>query len=55
MCIRDRYKTLERPVSTRGSECWVLMKIDEQRLAVFEGKILRRTYGPIQHILEKEK
>ena len=42
------YKTLLRPVLTYGSESWVVNKTDERRLAVFERKILRRIYGPVE-------
>jgi hypothetical protein len=31
-----------------GAECWTLSRTDERALDVFERKILRRIYGPIQ-------
>jgi hypothetical protein len=40
------YKTLIKPVLMYGAEAWVLSKVDETRLGVFERKILRRIYGP---------
>ena len=42
------YKTLIRPVLTYGSETWVLSKQDENRLSIFERKILRRIHGPVK-------
>ena len=41
------YKTLIRPVLTYASETWVLSKTNERQLAVFERKILRKIYGPL--------
>jgi len=41
------YKTLIKPVLIYGVETWVLSKVDELRLGVFERKILRRIYEPI--------
>jgi len=42
------YKTLMIPVVTYGSESWNLTKSDENVLRIFERKILRKIYGPIQ-------
>jgi hypothetical protein len=41
------YRTLIKPVLMCGAETWVLSRVDELRLGVFERKILRRIYGPI--------
>jgi hypothetical protein len=40
------YKTLIRPTLQDGSETWVLTKIEENRLLVFERKVLRTIYAP---------
>jgi hypothetical protein len=42
------YKTVLRPVTTYGSETWTLTKSDENSLRIFERKILRKIYGPVQ-------
>jgi hypothetical protein len=42
------YKTVIRPVITCGSETWTLTKSDENSLRIFERKILRKVYGPVQ-------
>jgi hypothetical protein len=39
---------LVRPVTTYGSETWTLTKSDENSLRIFERKILRKVYGPVQ-------
>jgi hypothetical protein len=41
------YKTLIKPVLMCGAETWVLSKVDDLCLGVFERKILRRIYGTI--------
>jgi len=38
--------TLLRPVITYGAENWPLRKEDERKLIVWEGKVLRKIYGP---------
>lgn len=35
-----------RPIALYASETWTTAKADEQKVAVFERKVLRRTYGP---------
>jgi hypothetical protein len=42
------YKTLIRPEVTEGSETWRLTSRNEQQLKIFEWKILRKIFGPIQ-------
>jgi len=32
-----------------GSECWTLFQSDEQKLDMFERKVLQRICGPIQN------
>jgi hypothetical protein len=41
------YKTHLRPIILYGSESWTLTKTEENKLKIFERKILRNTYGPI--------
>ena len=36
-----------RPILTYGSECWTLTKTNEERLRIFERKVLRRIFGPV--------
>ena len=42
------YKSLIRPVVTDGCEAWTLTNRDEQHLRIFECKILRKIFGPVQ-------
>lgn len=41
------YKTIIRPVVMYGCETWTLTVTNEERLRVFERKVLRKIYGPI--------
>lgn len=41
------YKTIIRPVVMYGCEAWTLTAANEERLRVFERRILRKIYGPI--------
>jgi len=41
------YMTLLQPIVLYGSETWALRKAEEQRLGVFERKVLREIYGPV--------
>jgi hypothetical protein len=40
-------KTLTTPILTYGSERWPLSEKDKNLLQLFERRILRRIYGPI--------
>jgi hypothetical protein len=40
------YKSVIRPVATYASETWVLKKQIEEKLLIFEKKIIQRIYGP---------
>jgi hypothetical protein len=40
------YKTLIRPVVLYGSDSWTLTEAGDEKLSVFERRILRRLYGP---------
>ena len=42
------YTTLIRPVVTYGCETWTLTSRNEQQLRIFERKILRKTFDPVQ-------
>ena len=41
------YKTIIYLILTYGSETWILNKKEEKQLIVFENKILRKLFGPI--------
>jgi hypothetical protein len=43
------YKSLIRPVVTYGCEAWTLTNRDEQHLKIFERRILRKIFGPVQN------
>lgn len=47
MCKIRIYKTLIRPVLTYASEAWTLTKKDINRLNIFERKVLRSIFGPV--------
>jgi hypothetical protein len=40
------YKTLIRPVVLYGCESWTLTIKEEEKLNMFERKVLRKIYGP---------
>jgi hypothetical protein len=41
------YKTLIRPVLLYGCEIWAINIYYEEKIAIFEIKVLRKIYGPI--------
>jgi len=43
------YKSLIRPIVTYGCKTWTLTNRDEQYLRIFEGRILRKIFGPAQN------
>ena len=42
------YTTLIRPAVTYGCQTWTLTSRNEQQLRIFERKILRKIFGPVQ-------
>lgn len=44
------YKTLLRPIVLYGAEAWTLTQAEEMKLKVFERKVLRRIFGPVQEL-----
>jgi hypothetical protein len=42
-------KSLIRPIVTYECEAWTLTNRDEQYLRIFEGRILRKIFGPVQN------
>ena len=42
------YKSILRPAVLYGCETWTLTQESEQRLGIFERKVLRTIYGPVQ-------
>jgi hypothetical protein len=43
------YKSLIKPVVTYRCEAWTLTNPGEQNLRIFERKILRKIFGPVQN------
>jgi hypothetical protein len=46
------YKAIIRPVVTYGSETWVMNITHEEKLKIFERKILRSIYGLVQSAIQ---
>jgi len=42
-------KSLIRPTVTCGREAWTLKNREEQHLRIFERRILRKIFGPVQN------
>jgi len=51
------YSSFLRPALTYGSETWSVTKADEEKMNTFEGRVLRRIYGPLieNEIIENEQ
>jgi hypothetical protein len=47
-CKKRAYRTIIRPVVTYGNETWMMNITHEEKLKIFERKILRSIYGPVQ-------
>jgi hypothetical protein len=43
------YKSSIRPAVTYGCEAWTLTNRDEQHLRIFERRILRKIFDPVQN------
>jgi hypothetical protein len=43
------YKSIIRPTVTYGCEAWTLTNRDEEYLRIFERRILRKIFGPVQN------
>jgi len=43
------YKSLIRPIVSYGCKAWTLTNRDEQYLRIFEHRILRKIFGPVQN------
>jgi len=43
------YKSSIRPAMTLGCEAWTLTNRDEQYLRIFERRIFRKIFGPVQN------
>jgi hypothetical protein len=43
------YRSLIRPVVTYGCEAWTVTNRDEQHLRIFERRILRKIFVPVQN------
>jgi len=43
------HKSLIRPLVTYGCEAWTLTNRDEQHLRIFERRILRKIFDPVQN------
>ena len=42
------YKSITRPIVTYGCETWAMRVTEQNRLLVFERRVLRKIYGPTQ-------
>ena len=49
MGFNSGFKGLIKPVVTDGCDTWTLTDRDEQRFKIFEFRILRKIFGPVQN------
>ena len=42
------YKSIIRPIVTYGCETWAVTVTEQNRLLIFERRVLRKIYGPTQ-------
>lgn len=47
-CKLNLYKTIVRPILCYNAETWTMTNTEENKLRVFERKILRKVFGPVK-------
>jgi hypothetical protein len=46
--IINLYKLVILPVVTYGCETWTMIEVEKEKLRIFDRKVLRKIFGPIQ-------
>jgi hypothetical protein len=44
----QKYKSIIRPIVTSGCETWAMTVTEQNRLLIFERRVLRKIFGPAQ-------